>query len=64
MYDVKVLYDLALALVVLLYIAFFTISVGRNLLLTTLITVKLRFLLSLVKVIKVYRLIAMSSVYS
>jgi hypothetical protein len=63
-YNIKLSYYLTLALVVSLYVAFLTISVVSNILLTILIALKLRLTKFFVKVIKVYRLIAISLVYT
>jgi hypothetical protein len=58
------LYDLALALVVSLYVALLAIDIVSNVLLAILVALKLRFTRSLVKVVKVHRLVAISLVYT
>jgi hypothetical protein len=63
-YNIKLSYYLALALAVSLYIAFLTIDVVSNILLTILITLKLRLTRFFIKVIKVHRLVAISLVYT
>jgi hypothetical protein len=57
-------YDLTLALAVPLYIAFLAVGIANNILFTILVALKLRFARSLVKVVKVHRLVAISLVYT